>query len=98
VSAVLPELKGYGKDLSIKTTGTLSGNARLIHWTLAARSSASETVNGRDMKAVEPFSTLSQYGPQPVRFDNAQESTGELFWTESPPRFTADRTARVSYV
>ena len=33
VSAVLPELKGYGKDLSIKTTGTLSGNARLIHWT-----------------------------------------------------------------
>jgi hypothetical protein len=46
---------------------------------------------------VEPFATLSQYGPQPVRFDNAQESTGELFWTESPPRFTASGPVRLSY-
>jgi hypothetical protein len=30
VSALLPELKGYGKDLTVRTTGTLSGNARLI--------------------------------------------------------------------
>jgi len=97
VSAVLPELKGYGKDLSIKTTGTLSGNARLIHWTLAAGASAAATVNGRAVKGVEPYSTLFQYGPQPVRFDNAQESTGELFWTESPPRFTASGPVRLSY-
>ena len=97
VSAVLPELKGYGKDLSVKTTGTLSGNARLIHWSLAAGGSATATVNGRAVKGVEPFSTLSQYGPQSVRVDNAQESTGELFWTESPPRFTASGPVRLSY-
>jgi len=97
VSAVLPELKGYGKDLSVKTTGTLSGNARLIHWTLAAGASATATVNGRAVKGVEPFSTLFQNGPQSVRLDNAQESTGELFWTESPPRFTASGPVRLSY-
>jgi len=97
VSAVLPELKGYGKDLSVKTTGTLSGNARLIHWSLAAGGSATATVNGRAVKGVEQFSTLFQYGPQSVRVDNAQESTGELFWTESPPRFTASGPVRLSY-
>ncbi|HEX5551542.1 MAG TPA: hypothetical protein VFX36_11940, partial [Nitrospira sp.] len=96
-SAVLPELKGYGKDLTIKTTGTLSGNARLIHWTLAAGASATAMVNGRAVKGAEPFSALFQYGPQPVHLDNAKESTGELFWTESPPRFTASGPVRLSY-
>jgi hypothetical protein len=97
VSAILPELKGYGKDLAIKTTGTLSGNARLIHWTLNAGASVTATVSGKAVKDIEPFGALVHYGPQPVRFDNAQESTGELFWTESPPRFTASGPARLSY-
>jgi hypothetical protein len=97
VSAVLPELRGYGKDLAVKTTGTLSGNARLIHWTLAAGGWATAMVGGAAVKGIEPLSALSQYGPQPVRLDNAQESTGELFWTESPPRFTSSGPVRISY-
>ncbi|HET8722369.1 MAG TPA: hypothetical protein VFM24_10095, partial [Nitrospira sp.] len=97
VSAVLPELKGYGKDLTVKTTGTLSGNARLIHWTLAAGASVTASVSDRAVKGVEPLDTLIQYGSQPLRFDNTAESTGELFWTESPPRFTASGPVRLSY-
>jgi hypothetical protein len=89
ISAVLPELKGYGRDLAVKTTGTLSGNARLVHWTLTAGASATATVSGEATKAIEPLSVFLHYGPQPLRFENAQESTGELFWNESPPRFTA---------
>lgn len=97
ISAVLPELRGYGKNLAVKTTGTLSGNARLIHWTLAAGASATAMVSGAAVKGIEPLNALSQYGPQPVRLDNAQESTGELFWTESPPRFTSSGPVRISY-
>ena len=97
LSAALPELKGYGKDLAVKTTGSFSGNARLIHWTLTAGASASATVSGAAVKGIEPLNTLLQYGPQPVRLDNAQDSTGELFWSESPPRFTASGPLRLSY-
>jgi Dicarboxylate transport len=97
VSAVLPELRGYGRNLAVKTTGTLSGTARLIHWTLAAGASATVTVGGAAVKGIEPLNALSEYGPQPMRLDNAQESTGELFWTESPPRFTSSGPVRISY-
>ena len=97
ITAVLPELKGYGKDLAIKTTGTLSGNAGLIHWTLPAGASATATVTGKAMKDIGLLTAVSQYGPQPVRLDNPQDSTGELFWTESPPRFTASGPVRISY-
>lgn len=97
ISAVLPELRGYGKNLAVKTTGTLSGNARVIHWTLAAGASASAMVSGAAVKGIEPLNALSQYGPQPVRLDNAQESTGELFLTELPPRFTSSGPVRISY-
>jgi hypothetical protein len=97
LSAALPELKGYGKDLAVKTTGTFSGNARLIHWTLAAGASASAMVGGAAVKGIEPLNTLVQYGSQPMRLDNAQDSTGELFWSESPPRFTASGPLRLSY-
>ncbi len=97
ISAVLPELQGYGKDLALKTTGTLSGNARLIHWTLAAGASATATVSGSALKTIEPLGIVLQYGPQLVRFDNVQETTGELFWNESPPRFTASGPVRMSY-
>ncbi len=97
ISAMLPELKGYGKDLAVKTTGTLSGNGRLIHWTLAAGSSATATINGTVLNDFEPLGTLFHHGPQPVRLDNAQDSTGELFWTDSPPRFTASGPMKLSY-
>ena len=97
IAGALPELKGYGKDLAIKTTGTLSGNARLIHWALPAGASATATVSGKAMKDIGPLTALSQYGPQPVRLDNPQENTGELFWTESPPRFTASGPVRITY-
>jgi hypothetical protein len=97
ISAELPELKGYGKDLTVKTTGTLSGNARLVHWTLAPGASATATVRGTALKAIEPLGALLEYGPQPVRFENLQETTGELFWNESPPRFTASGPVRMSY-
>jgi hypothetical protein len=97
ISAVLPELKGYGRDLALKTTGTLSGNARLIHWTLTAGASATATVSGAAMKAIEPLGVVFHYGSQPLRFDNAQESTGELFWNESPPRFTASGPVNITY-
>ena len=97
ISAVLPELKGYGNDLAVKTTGTLSGNARVVHWTLTAGASATATVSSTAIKAIEPLGMAFQYGPQPVRFDNDQESDGELFWNESPPRFTASGPIRMSY-
>jgi dicarboxylate transporter DctA-like protein len=97
VSAMLPELKGYGKDLVVKTTGTLSGNARLIHWTLTAGASATATASGAAFTDIEPLSLLGQYGPQPVRIYNGQDNTGELFWTESPPRFTASGPLQLSY-
>ena len=97
VSAVLPELKGYGKDLTVKTTGTFSGNARLIHWTLSPGASATATVTGAAVRGIGPLSELVHYGLQPVRFDNTQESTGELYWTESPPRFTASGPLRLAY-
>ena len=97
ISAVLPELKGYGNDLAVKTTGTLSGNARVVHWTLTAGASATATVSGTALKAIEPLGMVFQYGPQPVRFDTEQDSNGELFWNESPPRFTASGPIRVSY-
>jgi hypothetical protein len=97
ISAMLPELKGYGKDLAVKTTGTLSGNARLLHWTLTAGAFATAAVSGAASKSLEPLGTLFQYGPQPVRLDNEQDSTGELFWNESPPRFTASGPVRMSY-
>ena len=97
IAAVLPELKGYGNDLAVKTTGTLSGNARVVHWTLTAGASATATVSGSAVKAIEPLGMAFQYGPQPVRFDNEQDSSGELFWNESPPRFTASGPIRMSY-
>ena len=97
ISALLPELKGYGKDLTVNTTGTFSGNARLIHWTLTAGASATATISGTALRDFEPLGTLFHHGPQPVRLDNAQDSTGELFWAESPPRFTASGPLRLSY-
>ena len=97
ISAVLPELKGYGNDLAVKTTGTLSGNARVIHWTLTAGASATATVSGNAVKAIEPLGMAFHYGPQPVRFDNEQDNNGDLFWNESPPRFTASGPIRMSY-
>jgi len=97
VSAVLPELRGYGKNLAVKTTGSLSGNARLIHWTLPAGASVTATVGGTAMKGLEPLGMLVQYGPQSMRLDTTQDSTGELFWGESPPRYTASGPLRVSY-
>jgi hypothetical protein len=97
VSAVLPQLKGYGKDVTVKTTGSLSGNARLVHWTLSAGAYATATVSGAAVRDIEPLSGLVDYGLQPMRLDNAQESTGELYWTESPPRFTASGPIRLAY-
>ncbi|HKT33940.1 MAG TPA: YdbH domain-containing protein [Nitrospira sp.] len=97
VSAVLPELKGYGKDLTVKTTGTFSGNARLVHWTLSAGASATATVTGTAVRGIGALSGLVHYGLQPMRLDNAQDSTGELYWGESPPRFTASGPMRLSY-
>ena len=97
VSAVLPELKGYGKDLTVKATGTLSGNVRLIHWSLSAGASAAATVSGAAVRDIGPLSGLVHYGLQPVRLDNTEDSTGELYWTESPPRFTASGPMRLAY-
>jgi len=95
-AASLPELKGYGKDLAVKATGTLSGNARLVHWTLAGGSSATAAVSGRAVKG-ERLVSLTPYGSQPVRFESAHDTSGELFWAESPPRFTASGPVRISY-
>jgi len=97
VSALLPELKGYGKDLTVRTTGTLSGNARLIHWTLAAGASVTATVSDGAVKGIEALGALIHNGTQPLRLDNTVDNTGELFWTESPPRFTASGPIRLSY-
>lgn len=96
-AASLPELKGYGKDLAVKATGTLSGNARLVHWTLAGGSSATAAVSGGAVKGMERLISLAPYGSQPVRLESAQDTTGELFWAESPPRFTAAGPVRISY-
>ncbi|MDF2457992.1 MAG: hypothetical protein K0S79_408 [Nitrospira sp.] len=96
IAAALPELKGYGKDLAAKATGTLSGNARLVHWTLAGGSSATAVVSGA-VKGRERLAGLASYGSQRVRLESAQDTTGELFWAESPPRFTASGPVRMSY-
>ncbi len=97
VEAALPQLKGYGKDVAVKTTGTLSGNIRLLRWTLAAGTSVTATVSGMAVKGIIPLGGLFRYGPQPIRFESSQDSTGELFWTESPPRFTGSGPVLVSY-
>jgi hypothetical protein len=96
-TASLPELKGYGKDLVVKATGTLSGNARLVHWTLAGGSSATAIVGGGAVKGRERLVSLAAYGSQPVRLESAQDTTGELFWGESPPRFTASGPVRMAF-
>ena len=96
-TASLPELKGYGRDLVVKATGTLSGNARLVHWTLAGGSSATAIVGGGAVKGKERLVSLAAYGSQPVRLESAQDTTGELFWGESPPRFTASGPVRIAF-
>ena len=96
VEAALPELKGYGKDISVKATGTLSGNALLVHWAIAPGTLATASVSVRTM----PVPTVLEHllsGLHPVAIDSTQEIKGELFWTESPPRFSASGVLTVSY-
>ncbi len=97
IAAALPELKGYGKGLAVKAAGTLSGNARLVHWTLTGGSSATAVVSSGAVKGMERLAILAPYGSQPVRLESAQDTTGELFWAESPARFTASGPVRISY-
>jgi hypothetical protein len=97
IAATLPELKGYGKDIAVKATGTLSGNVRLVHWTLGPGALVTATVNPGTVGRMPPLASLFRYGSQPVSLDSAQESTGELFWTESPPRYTASGPLIITY-
>ena len=89
VAAALPELKGYGKDISVKATGTLSGNALLVHWTVTPGTFVTAMVNAGTMPASTVLHGLLLSELQPVVIGSAQDLQGELFWTESPPRFTA---------
>lgn len=97
VAAALPELKGYGKDISVKATGTLSGNALLVHWTVTPGTFVTAMVNAGTMPASTVLHGLLLSELQPVVIGNAQDLQGELFWTESPPRFTASGPLKLSY-
>lgn len=97
LTMALPELKGYGKDIAVKATGTLSGNAQLVHWAITPGTLATAIVNAGTMPVLTALHDLLPSGSQPVAIKSAQDIKGELFWTESPPRFTASGPLTVSY-
>ncbi|HSC56130.1 MAG TPA: YdbH domain-containing protein [Nitrospira sp.] len=97
LTTALPELKGYGRDIAVKATGTLSGNAQLAHWAIAPGTLATATVNARTMPALSAFHDLLLSESVPVVVESAQDIKGELFWTEFPPRFTASGLVTASY-
>jgi hypothetical protein len=97
VNVALPELKGLGQDLIVKMVGTLSGNPTLVHWTIAPGTLVTARVTARNVLVLTPLRDLVPSGFQPVTIEGLKEVNGELYWTESPPRFTATGPLAVSY-
>ena len=97
VSATIPELKGFGQDIVIKMTGTLSGNARRVQWAITPGTLVTAMVNVGKMQAVNAWHKVIPSGLQPVVVWSPREANGELFWSASPSRFTATGPLTVSY-
>jgi hypothetical protein len=97
VSAALPELKGFGQDIAVKMTGTLSGNARRVQWAITPGTLVTAMVNAGKVPAVHAWPELVRSRLQPLVIASAGEINGELFLTASPPRFTATGLLTVSY-
>jgi Dicarboxylate transport len=97
VNVALPVLKGLGQDLTVKIAGTLSGNATLVHWTIAPGTLVTARVNAGKVQVLTTLRDLVPSGFQPVTIEGLKEVNGELHWTESPPRFTATGPLAVSY-
>ena len=97
VSAALPELRGFGRDIAIKMTGTLTGNAQRLLWTVTPGTLVAARVDAVKMYASKPLQGMIRPGLQPFAVESPQEARGELFWTETPARFTATGPLTVSY-
>ena len=97
VNVALPDLEELGQDLSVKMAGTLSGNAALVRWTIAPGTLVTARVNVGKLKVLTTLHDLVPSGFQPVTVEGRHEVTGELYWTDSPPRFTAKGPLVVSY-
>jgi hypothetical protein len=97
LTTALPELKGYGKDIAVKLTGTLSGNQQLVHWVVTPGTLMTAMLNTRTILPSRSLNGLLRDGLQPVVIQSTKDIQGELFWTESPPRFTVAGPLAVSY-
>jgi hypothetical protein len=97
LTTALPEVKGYGKEIAVKLTGTLSGNQHLLHWAVSPGKLLTALVNPGTMRASSGLRHLLQPGLQPFVIETKEDIKGELFWTESPPRFTASGPLTLAY-
>lgn len=97
VNVALPELKGLCEDLTVKMAGTVSGNATLVHLAIAPGTLVTARINAGSVQVLTTLRDLIPSGFQPVTIEGLKEVEGELYWTESPPRFTATGPLAVSY-
>ena len=97
ITTALAELKGYGKEIAVKLTGTLSGNQHLLHWAVSPGKLMTAMIDAGTIRASRGLRGLLQPGLQPFVIESAEDIKGELFWTESPPRFTASGPLTLSY-
>ncbi len=93
----IPEVRGFGKDMLLSASGKFSGNSERIHWALSRGMVLSVAADGKRVGMLRPIRKELPSGLQPLRVAADEDISGELFWGQSPIRYTMDGPITLSY-
>lgn len=93
----LPDHKGLVKNINFGISGLVEVSAGLLHWTIAPGDLFSGTVNLGRFFSVSDWRRSFVVAAEPVSMKAVQEITGEVFLSDTPPRFTAAGPLAISY-